>query len=321
MTVERKNKHIFVFGIFAVDISFYVDKKVTPGETIIAKGSNIGPGGKASNQAISARKLGATTTLITRLGNDNFNTYANTIWRKEKLTTSAKIDKALPTGMAGIFIDDKTGENSVIVHPGASAHLGMNDFNSHKSKMQKGDIFLTQFEQSPETTFSVLKEARKLGMTTIFNPAPFGKIDRKVYKYCEIITPNETEAEQITNIPLKGKRDVEKAVNKMRDLGVEKVIITLGKKGAAVFDGNEITFCPGKKFGKVIDTTGAGDCFNGALATALSFGKDLKQSVEFSCAAAGLSVLKRGTAQSSPTRSELNKALKAIRDFADGITG
>ena len=321
MTVERKNKHIFVFGIFAVDISFYVDKKVTPGETIIAKGSNIGPGGKASNQAISARKLGATTTLITRLGNDNFNTYANTIWRKEKLTTSAKIDKALPTGMAGIFIDDKTGENSVIVHPGASAHLSMNDFNSHKSKMQNGDIFLTQFEQSPETTFSVLKEARKLGMTTIFNPAPFGKIDRKVYKYCEIITPNETEAEQITNIPLKGKRDVEKAVNKMRDLGVEKVIITLGKKGAAVFDGNEITFCPGKKFGKVIDTTGAGDCFNGALATALSFGKDLKQSVEFSCAAAGLSVLKRGTAQSSPTRSELNKALKAIRDFADGIIG
>ena len=321
MVVERKNKHIFVFGIFAVDISFYVDKKVTPGETIIAKGSNIGPGGKASNQAISARKLGATTTLITRLGNDNFNTYANTIWRKEKLTTSTKIDKALPTGMAGIFIDDKTGENSVIVHPGASAHLSMNDFNSHKSKMQNGDIFLTQFEQSPETTFSVLKEARKLGMTTIFNPAPFGKIDRKVYKYCEIITPNETEAEQITNIPLKGKRDVEKAVNKMRDLGVEKVIITLGKKGAAVFDGNEITFCPGKKFGKVIDTTGAGDCFNGALATALSFGKDLKKSVEFSCAAAGLSVLKRGTAQSSPTRSELNKALKAIRDFADGITG
>ena len=107
----------------------------------------------------------------------------------------------------------------------------------------------------------------------------------------------------------------------MRDLGVEKVIITLGKKGAAVFDGNEITFCPGKKFGKVIDTTGAGDCFNGALATELSFGKDLKQSVEFSCAAAGLSVLKRGTAQSSPTRSELNKALKAIRDFGDGIIG
>ena len=321
MTVQRKNKHIFVFGIFAVDISFYVDKKVTPGETIIAKGSNIGPGGKASNQAISAKKLGATTTLITRLGNDNFNNYANDIWRKEKLSTSVKIDRTLPTGMAGIFIDDKTGENSVIVHPGASAHLSMNDFNSHKSKMQNGDIFLTQFEQSPETTFSVLKEARKLGMTTIFNPAPFGKIDRKVYKYCEIITPNETEAEQITNIPLKGKRDVEKAINKIRDLGVEKVIITLGKKGAAVFDGNEITFCPGKKFGKVIDTTGAGDCFNGALASALSFGKDLKQSVEFSCAAAGLSVLKRGTAQSSPTRAELNKALKAIRDFADGITG
>ena len=312
MAVQRRNKHIFVFGIFAVDISFYVDKRVKPGETIIAKSSNIGPGGKASNQAISARKLGATTTLITRLGNDNFNTYANTIWRKEKLTASAKIDKALPTGMAGIFIDDKTGENSVIVHPGASAQLGMNDFNSQKSKMQKGDIFLTQFEQSSDTTFSVLKEARRLGMITIFNPAPFGKINKKVYQSCEIITPNETEAEQITNIPLKGKRDVEKAINKIRDLGVEKVIITLGKKGAAVFDGDKITFCPGKNFGKVIDTTGAGDCFNGALASALSFGKDLKQSVEFSCAAAGLSVLKRGTAQSSPTRVELNKALKTI---------
>ena len=312
MTVQRKNKHIFVFGIFAVDISFYVDKKVKPGETIIAKGSNIGPGGKASNQAISARKLGGNTTLITRLGNDNFYSYANTIWGKEKLSTSVKIDSTLPTGMAGIFIDDKTGENSVIVHPGASAQLSMNDFNSQKSKMQKGDIFLTQFEQSSDTTFSVLKEARKLGMITIFNPAPFGKINKRVYRSCEIITPNETEAEQITNIPLRGKRDVEKAINKIRDLGVEKVIITLGKKGAAVFDGDNITFYPGKRFGKVIDTTGAGDCFNGALASALSFGKDLKQSVEFSCAAAGLSVLKRGTAQSSPTRVELNKALKTI---------
>ena len=312
MIKPRKNKHIFVFGIFAVDISFYVDKKVNPGETIIAKGSNIGPGGKASNQAISARKLGASTTLITRLGNDNFCSYANTIWKKEKLSTSAQVDKTLPTGMAGIFIDNKTGENSVIVDPGASARLGLNDFNSQKSKMRKGDIFLTQFEQSSDTTFSVLKEAKKLGMITIFNPAPFGKINKKVYQFCEIVTPNETEAEQMTNISLKGKGDVEKAINKIRELGVEKVIITLGKKGAAVFDGEKITFCPGNKFGKVIDTTGAGDCFNGALASALSFGKDLTQSVKFSCAAAGLSVLKRGTAQSSPSRVDLNRALKAI---------
>ena len=229
--MTKENKHIFVFGIFAVDISFYVDKKVKPGETIIAKGSNIGPGGKASNQAISARKLGAKTTLITRLGNDNFNRYANDIWKKETLLTSTKIDKSLPTGTAGIFIDEKTGENSVIVDPGASAGLSINDFYSQKSKMHKGDIFLTQFEQSSETTFSVLKEAKQLGMMTIFNPAPFGKINKKVYQFCEIITPNETEAEQITNISLKGKRDVEKAINKIRDLGVEKVIITLGKKG------------------------------------------------------------------------------------------
>ena len=310
--MTKKNKHVFVFGIFAVDISFYVDKKVKPGETIIAKSSNIGPGGKASNQAISARKLGATTTLITRLGNDNFNSYAKDIWRKEKLFTSVKIDKNLPTGTAGIFIDKKTGENSVIVSPGASAHLSINDFLSEKSKMKQGDIFLTQFEQSSETTFSALKEAKELGMITIFNPAPFGKINKKVYQFCEIITPNEIEAEQITNISLKGKRDVEKAVNKIRDLGVERVIITLGKKGAAVFDGGKITFCPSYKFGKAIDTTGAGDCFNGALASALSFGKELKTAVQLSCLAAGLSVLKRGTAQSSPTRVELNRALKAI---------
>ena len=261
----QKNKHIFVFGIFAVDISFYVDKKVKPGETIIAKSSNIGPGGKASNQAISANKLGAATTLITRLGDDNFNNYANDVWRKENLFTSAKIDKNLPTGMAGIFVDDKTGENSVIVDPGASAHLSIDDFYLQKSKMKKGDIFLTQFEQSSDTTFAVLKEARELGMITIFNPAPFGKISRKAYQFCEIITPNETEAEQITNISLKGKRDVEKAINKIRDLGVEKVIITLGKKGAAFFDGKKISFCPGNNFGKVVDTTGAGDCFNGCL--------------------------------------------------------
>ena len=312
MINPRKNKHIFVFGIFAVDISFYVDKQVKPGETIIAKGSNIGPGGKASNQAISARKLGATTTLITRLGNDNFNSYAKDIWRKEKLFTSVKIDKNLPTGTAGIFIDKKTGENSVIVDPGASAHLSINDFLSEKSKMQKGDIFLTQFEQSSDTTFSALKEAKELGMITIFNPAPFGKINKKVYEFCEIITPNETEAEQITHISLKGKRDVKKAVNKIRDLGVERVIITLGKKGAAVFDGRKITFCPSYKFGKAIDTTGAGDCFNGALASALSFGKELEKAAQLGCVAAGLSVLKRGTALSSPNRVELNRALKAI---------
>ena len=312
MINPRKNKHIFVFGIFAVDISFYIDKKVKPGETIIAKGSNVGPGGKASNQAISARKLGAATTLITRLGNDNFNSYAKDIWRKEKLFTSVKIDKNLPTGTAGIFINKKTGENSVIVDPGASARLSINDFLSQKSKIQKGDIFLTQFEQSSDTTFSALKEAKELGMITIFNPAPFGKINKNVYQFCEIITPNETEAEQITHISLKGKRDVEKAVNKIRDLGVGRVIITLGKKGAAVFDGRKITFCPSYKFGRVIDTTGAGDCFNGALASALSFGEDLEKAMQLGCIAAGLSVLKRGTAPSSPNRVELNRALKAI---------
>jgi len=306
-----KHKKVIVFGIFAVDISFYTSREVQLGETLIAKSSKIGPGGKASNQAIASKKLGAETLLISRLGNDDFKNYATGIWEKLGLKYLISIDLKKPTGKAGIVINNKTAENSVIVDPGASLNLSLKDFNLHKHLFNEGDIFLTQFEQSAKTTVECLKSAREKGMLTIFNPAPYNKISKEVYKYCTIITPNQTEAEQLTNLELKGKSDIKKAMFKIADLGVSKVIITLGKKGAAVFEDNKIFFAPGKVFGKAVDTTGAGDCFNGALACHLSIGKDLRESVDFACSAAALSVLKKGTAESMPSLSLFKQALRS----------
>ncbi len=304
---SENHKKVIVFGIFAVDISFYTSRQVKAGETLIAHNSKIGPGGKASNQAIASKKLGAETLLISRLGNDNFKDYAIGVWKKNGLKYLISIDNKNPTGKAGIFINNKTAENSVIVDPGASQNLTLKDFSSNQHLFNEGDIFLTQFEQGVETTITCLKKAKEKKMLTIFNPAPFNKISKDVFNYCNIITPNQVEAEQLTGLELKGKSDIKKAMFSIADLGVSKIIITLGKKGAAVFENNKLFFSPGKNYGKAIDTTGAGDCFNGALASQLSLGKELKESVDFACSAAALSVLKKGTAESMPNLSMIKK--------------
>ncbi len=302
-----KHKKVIVFGIFAVDISFYTSREVEAGETLIARDSKIGPGGKASNQAIASKKLGAETLLISRLGNDNFKDYAIGVWEKIGLKYLISIDNKNPTGKAGIFINNKTAENRVIVDPGASQNLTIKDFSLNQHLFNEGDIFLTQFEQGAETTIACLKKAKKKKMLTIFNPAPFNKISRDVFNYCNIITPNQVEAEQLSGLELKGKSDIKKAMHKIADLGVEKIIITLGKKGAAVFENNNLFYSHGKNFGKAIDTTGAGDCFNGALASQLALGKEIKEAVDFACSAAALSVLKKGTAESMPSLSMIKK--------------
>ena len=304
---SENHKKVVVFGIFAVDISFYTSRQVKAGETLIAHNSIIGPGGKASNQAIASKKLGAETLLISRLGNDNFKDYAIGVWKKNGLKYLISIDNKNPTGKAGIFINNKTAENSVIVDPGASQNLTIKDFGLNQHLFNEGDIFLTQFEQGAETTIACLKKAKEKKMLTIFNPAPFNKISKDAFNYCNIITPNQVEAEQLTGLELKGKSDIKKAMFRIADLGVSKIIITLGKKGAAVFEKNKLFFSPGKNFGKAIDTTGAGDCFNGALASQLSSGKELKESVSFACSAAALSVLKKGTADSMPSLSMIKR--------------
>ena len=304
---SRNHRKVIVFGIFAVDISFYTSRQVQAGETLIANSSKIGPGGKASNQAIASKKLGAETLLISRLGNDSFKDYAVGIWEKTGLKYLISIDNKNPTGKAGILINDNTAENSVVVDPGASLNLGLRDFSSSQHLFNEGDIFLTQFEQSADTTLACLKKAKEKKMLTIFNPAPFNKISKDVFNYCNIITPNQVEAEQLTGLELKGKSDVKKAMFKIADLGVSRIIITLGKKGAAIFERNKLFFSPGKNFGKALDTTGAGDCFNGALASQLAKGRDLREAVDFACSAAALSVLKKGTAESMPNLSMLKK--------------
>ncbi len=308
---SNKRKKVIVFGIFAVDISFYTSRQVQLGETLIANSSKIGPGGKASNQAIASKKLGAETLLISRLGNDNFKDYAIGIWEKIGLNYLTSIDRKIPTGKAGIFINNNTAENSVIVDPGASQNLTFRDFSSNEHLFREGDIFLTQFEQAAETTIAVLKKAKEKRMLTIFNPAPLNKINKGVFEYCNIITPNQVETEQLTGLEIKGKSDIKKAMHKIADLGVSNIIITLGEKGAAIFEENEIFYSPGKSFGKALDTTGAGDCFNGALASQLALGSDLKKAVDFSCTAAALSVLKKGTADSMPSLSMIKKFIGA----------
>ena len=300
-------KKVIVFGIFAVDISFYTSRQVKAGETLIANNSKIGPGGKASNQAIASKKLGAETLLISRLGNDNFKDYAIGVWEKIGLKYLISIDNRNPTGKAGIFVNNKTAENSVIVDPGASQNLSIKDFGLNQHLFNEGDIFLTQFEQGAETTIACLKKAKEKKMLTIFNPAPFNKISKDVFNYCNIITPNQVEAEQLTGLVLKGKSDIKKAMHKIANLGVTNIIITLGKKGAAIFENNKLFYSQGKSFGKAIDTTGAGDCFNGALASQLALGKEIKEAVDFACSAAALSVLKKGTAESMPSLSMIKK--------------
>ena len=298
--------YISVLGIFVADISFSGNKIPSIGETILGNSYNIGPGGKGCNQAIAIARLGGKVNFISKIGKDDYGQLALNTLDQNKIDTSAIIQSQnQQTGVAGIMVDKKTGKNAINVITGAPSSFTINEVNQNIDKIQNSKIFLTQLEIPKDVILHSLKIAKKNSVLTILNPAPASEIPKEFFNYIDYFTPNETEAEFYTGIKITNEKEAKEASVKLLNLGLKKVIITLGEKGLFYSNGKEEVYLKATSV-KAIDTTGAGDAFNGGLAFALSQNKSIKDSLNLANQVAGLSTLKLGAGNAMPTLKDLS---------------
>ena len=296
---------ISILGIFVADISFSGPKIPTIGETILGNKYNVGPGGKGCNQAVAIARLGGKVNFISKIGRDEYGELALNTLKKNKIDTKNIIqDKNLQTGVAGILVDQNSGKNAINVIVGAPSTLKISEINKEINLIKKSKIFLTQLEVPKDVTLHCLKMAKENGCLTILNPAPASQINKEFYSNIDFFTPNETEAEFYTGIKITNEQEAKQAADKLIHLGIKKVIITLGEKGLFYSDGKEEIYLRASKV-KVVDTTGAGDAFNGGLAFGLSKEKSIKECLELANKVAGISTTKLGAGDSMPFLKDL----------------
>ena len=291
---------ITVLGIFVADISFSGPKIPSIGETILGKKYNVGPGGKGCNQAIAIARLGGNTNFISKIGKDAYGELALKTLEKNKISTQHIIqDGNQQTGVAGILVDQNTGKNAINVIVGAPSSLRISEIEKQINLIKRSKIFLTQLEVPKDVTLHCLKTAKENGCITILNPAPASEVSKEFYNNIDFFTPNETEAEFYTGIKITNDQEAKQAANKLINLGIKKVIITLGEKGLFYSDGKEEIYLKANAV-KAIDTTGAGDAFNGGLAYGLSKEKPIKECLELANKVAGISTTKLGAGDAMP---------------------
>ncbi|TPI67543.1 ribokinase [Mesorhizobium sp. B3-1-3] len=302
-------KPVVILGVFVADTAYRADRQPRLGETILGNSFKLGPGGKGSNQAVAAGKLDADITFLTRLGVDAFADMAKQTW-KDAGVKSAVIDTPDSyTGAAYIFVEEGSGNNAIIVSPGAAMLISPADIEAHAELIRSAGVFVTQLEQPIDAVLKALEIARGAGVTTILNPAPAASLPDRIYAFCDYVTPNETEAEGLTGIKVSSIDDARRAADALLAKGVGAVIVTLGEKGALLHTKTRSEHVGAVNAGPVVETTGAGDAFNGGLAAALAKGVEPLEAIRFACAVAGISVTRPGTAPSMPTLKEVEALL------------
>ena len=294
---------ITVLGIFVADISFSGNKIPSTGETILGDSYNIGPGGKGCNQAIAISRLGGKVNFISKLGNDDYGKLAIDKLKKDNIDTSnIIISNKHKTGVAGIHVDRNTGKNAITVVRGAPSTLTTKEIDTNLIKQSK--IFLTQLEIPIEVTLHCLKAAKEHGLINILNPAPACKLSNDFFKLVDYFTPNETEAEFFTGIKIRNENDAKVSAKKLIEMGIKKVIITLGEKGLFYSDGKEEIYMKATP-DIAVDTTGAGDAFNGGLAFSLFKERPIRECLELANKVAGISTTKLGAGDAMPYISDI----------------
>ena len=295
---------VLVIGSSNTDMVVKTPHLPAPGETILGGTFFMNAGGKGANQAVAAARLGGDVTFIAKLGDDIFGRQALQLFKDEGIDTSCIIvDAQHPSGVALITVDDK-GENCIAVASGANAQLMPGDIENARDKITSAPIVLMQLEVPVETVAWAASLAFQNGTAVILNPAPACELPTELFQHISIITPNETEAEMLSGVKVVDVESAKQAADVIRNKGVKTVIITLGSKGALVIaDGiQQLVAAP---VVAAVDTTAAGDVFNGALAVALSEGEDIITAVEFACKAAAISVTRLGAQASAPWRNEV----------------
>jgi ribokinase len=294
---------IIVVGSTNTDMVVRADHIPVPGETLIGGTFFMNPGGKGANQAVAAARLDGNVTFICKTGSDIFGKDTLQLFDKEGIDTSYIIsDAKTPSGVALITVSEKA-ENSIVVAPGANAALSITEVKKAYNVIKDAAILLLQLEIPLDVVTDVISYAYNNNVKIVLNPAPARKLPDELLKCVDIITPNETEASLLTGIDVTDIPSAEKAARVLNAKGIQTVIITLGSKGALIFNDNKFELVPALKV-EAKDTTAAGDVFNGALVVALTEGKSIYDAVLFACKASAISVTRLGAQSSAPYRSE-----------------
>jgi ribokinase len=300
---------VCILGIFAADTAYHAKRMPNVAETIMGSNFNLGPGGKGSNQAVAAAKAGAAVTFISKIGNDAFGELAQRTLHDAGVTTRMDVMSDQPTGAAFIFVNEVSGDNAIIVVAGAAGTLSVDDVEKHRASIETAAVFVTQLEQPTEAALRGLQIASAAGVTTVFNPAPAKAFPDSIYALCDYIAPNEVEAAEIVGFTIATDEDARRAADILMGKGAKAVLMTLGARGVLFHTAHQSERIPARAFGKVIDTTGAGDAFLGGFASALSRGLEPLAAAKFGCVTAGIAVTRRGTAPAMPTLKEIEEHL------------
>ncbi|TJY39775.1 ribokinase [Cohnella pontilimi] len=292
----------------SINMDFVVESPLfpLPGQTVLGKSISYFPGGKGANQAVAAARLGADVRMIGAVGGDEFGGKLEAVLRKEGIDTRGVRVTDGATGIASILVSG--GENTIVVVPGANGALRPEDVHGNAGLIEAADIVLVQLEIPFETVEAALRLAKTAGKKTVLNPAPAGVFPDEWLQWTDIVTPNETELAALVGAErLDDPAVLESAMRKLHDRGAERIIVTLGANGAVLSARNgEIVRVPGRKV-EVVDTTGAGDTFHGALAAAWAGGASLAEALQTAVDASALSVTRQGAQTGMPAAAELER--------------
>ena len=305
-------RSIVVVGSSNTDMIIRVPRIPRAGETLLGGEFLTAAGGKGANQAVGAARAGGKVAFIARVGRDAFGDQAIAGLLRDGIDVSRVFrDKLTPSGVALIFVA-QDGENSIAVAGGANTKLSPSDVKKAAGVIRSAGLLVAQLETPLATVTAAVELAVKAGVPVILNPAPARPLPNSLLARISILTPNETEAELLTGIKVTDAAAAAKACSKLRSRGVGIVILTLGERGAFLADANGQRLVPGFKV-KTVDSTAAGDIFNGALSVALAEGKAVFDAVRFANAAAALSVTRLGAQPSAPSRADIEKFIRSGR--------
>ncbi len=299
---------ILVVGSSNTDMIIKMQRIPKPGETILGGEFASAAGGKGANQAVGAARAGGAVTFIARVGRDMFGDQAVAGFVADGINVDYVVrDRTSPSGVALIFVG-QNGENSIAVASGSNANLAPADLLKARRAFKQASVVVLQLETPLKTVEAAAKLAASAGARVILNPAPARPLPNALLRRVYLLTPNETEAELLTGLTVKNEAAAAKAADALLARGVENVIITLGARGALVAGSQGRGLVAAHKV-KAVDTTAAGDVFNGTLAMALAEGKSLLEAARFASAAAAISVTRLGAQTSAPTRKEIERLL------------
>ncbi|MBO6247350.1 MAG: ribokinase [Bacteroidales bacterium] len=294
---------ILVIGSTNTDMTAFCAKMPAPGETVLGNDFVMGPGGKGANQAVAAKRLGGDVKFICKVGDDIFGEDTIRHFKEEGLDTSGVMISKKPSGVALITVDE-SAENCIVVASGANNDYTQEDIRSCEAMIKDCDILLMQLEIPVPAVIEAAKIAHEAGKTVVLNPAPAIDLPEEIFKYISLFIPNENELEKYSGVPVEGEETAAKAAKALMDKGVGDLIVTMGSKGSLICQGEETAFVQAHKV-EAVDTTGAGDCYCGALCVGLSENMSLKEAASFATKASALAVQRPGAQNAMPYRKEI----------------